>query len=71
MVQSLEGKNDVIIISLSVTVGGMILGGWDMVLCVPDLVQRLSGTVLTGQSPTCSSSKTPILTRDEEERGKK
>lgn len=40
MVQSLEGKNDVIIMSLSETVGVRILGGWDMVPCVPDLVQK-------------------------------
>lgn len=57
MVQSPEGKNDVIIISLNGTVGVVTLGGWDIVPCVPDLVQRLSGTVLIGQSPACSSSK--------------
>lgn len=71
MVQSLGGESDVILLSLNVTVGVMILGGCDIVpLSVPDLVQRLSETVLTGQSPSRSSSKSPILTRDKEKRGK-
>lgn len=70
MVQSLEGKNDVIIISLNGTVGVVTLGGWDM----GTMCSRLSPETLRNSFDWTISClllvKEPILTRDKEKRGK-